>query len=143
ARFGLEYTDENGKKQTPVMVHRAFIGSTERFIGLLLEHYAGALPFWLTPVQVAILNINDELKPYAAETARELKKQNIRVTVDARNESIGKKIREGEMQKIPYLLIIGEKEKASGTVSVRERGAGDKGQIKINDFMEICKKLSR
>jgi len=141
--FELEFIDETGKKQTPVMIHRAFMGATERFIGLLLEHYAGALPFWVAPVQVAILNINDALKDYALNTAKELKKHNIRVNLDARNESIGKKIREAEIQKIPYLLIIGEKEKTSGSVSVRERGAGDKGQIKINDFIELCKKLSR
>ena len=142
-RFGLEYIDENAKKQTPVMVHRAFMGATERFMGLLLEHYAGALPFWLSPVQVAVLSMNDNLNPHSAEIAKELKKNNFRVTLDGRNETIGKKIREAEMQKIPYLLIIGEKEKTAGTVSLRERGSGDKGQIKINDFMEICKKLLR
>lgn len=143
ARFSLSYTDEAGKKQIPVMVHRAFMGATERFIGLLLEHYAGALPFWLAPVQVAILNINDDLKPYAVEVAKELKKNGFRVNLDARNESIGKKIRENELQKIPYLLIIGEKERASDTVALRERSTGDKGQIKINDFIEQCKKLLR
>ena len=125
------------------MVHRAFMGATERFMGLLLEHYAGALPFWLSPVQIAILNINDELKSYAIDVAKELKKHNFRINLDARNESIGKKIRENEMQKIPYLLIIGEKEKVSGTVAVRERGAGDKGRFKINDFIDSCKKLLR
>lgn len=142
-RFGLEYIDENGKRQTPVIIHRAFMGSTERFIGLLLEHYAGALPFWLSPVQIAILNINDDLKSYSVEIAKELKKHGFRINLDARNESIGKKIRENELQKIPYLLIIGEKEKISGTVAVRERGAGDKGQFNINDFIDLCKKLSR
>lgn len=139
-QFNLSYIDENGKKQMPWVIHRAVFGSFERFIGILLEHFNGALPFWLSPVQARILTINDKIFGYAKEVEQELKKNGVRVEVDDRNESLGKKIREGEMQKIPYLLIVGEKEKAARVVSVRERGKGDAGAVSIELFLkEKCK----
>ena len=125
ARFELEYTAEDGSKQQPVMIHRAILGSFERFIGVLLEHYNGSLPLWLSPVQVAILPIVDEVADYAAQVASELKSKGIRITTDYRNESIGKKIRDASDQKVPVLIIIGKKEMADGTVSVRSKLIGD------------------
>lgn len=121
ARFELTYTAEDGSKQQPVMIHRAILGSYERFIAVLLEHYNGSLPLWLSPVQVTLLPILDEVHEYADTVATELKKQGIRITQDKRNESIGKKIKDASDQKIPVLLIIGKKEVADGTVSVRSK----------------------
>jgi len=134
-QFDLSYIDENGKKQMPWVIHRAVFGSFERFIGILLEHFNGALPFWLSPVQTRILTINDKVLDYAKEVEQELKKNNVRVEIDSRNESLGKKIREGEMQKIPYLLVIGEKEKSAHMVNVRERGKGDVGEKTVTAFL--------
>ncbi len=139
-RFGLEYTDEKGEKQTPVMIHRAFMGSTERFMGILIEHFAGAFPLWLAPVQVALLSINDKVKEYCLRIIRELHKENLRVWLDDRNETLGKKIREAEMQKIPYILVIGEKEETAGTVNIRKRGEKEQKTIKLDEFVkEIAK----
>jgi len=134
-QFDLSYIDENGKKQMPWVIHRAVFGSFERFIGILLEHFSGALPFWLAPVQARILTINDKVFDYTKEVGQELKKNDVRVEIDSRNESLGKKIREGEIQKIPYLLIIGEKEKSAHMVNVRERGKGDIGAKRVQDFL--------
>ncbi len=139
-QFKLHYTDENGKKQMPWVIHRAIFGSFERFIGILLEHFNGALPFWLSPVQVMILNVNDSVQHYSMKVEHELKNLGVRVVLDDRNETIGKKIREAEMQKIPFLLIIGMKEVEAMTVAVRERGKGDQGQMKLNTFLEKLKK---
>lgn len=135
-RFGLSYIDETGKKQTPVMIHRAILGTFERFIGILIEHYAGAFPLWLAPVQIAVLSVTDAATKYAADVTRELRKHGFRASLDDRNETIGKKIREAEMQKIPYLLVIGPREQQSKTVAVRERGKGDKGQTSLVKFFE-------
>lgn len=121
ARFELTYTAEDGSKKQPVMIHRAILGSYERFIAVLLEHYNGSLPLWLSPVQVAVLPILDEVHEYADTVAQELKKHGIRVTQDKRNESIGKKIKDASDQKVPVLLIIGKKELADGTVSIRSK----------------------
>lgn len=134
-RFGLAYTDAEGKKVPPVMIHSALVGSPERFLGILIEHYAGAFPFWLAPVQVVILSINDKHKAYTDSVAKKLETEGIRCESDERNESIGKKIREAEMQKIPYLLVIGDKEAAAGTVAVRERGKGDTGAVDLDTFL--------
>lgn len=134
-QFNLSYIDEKGKKQMPWVIHRAVFGSFERFIGILLEHFSGALPFWLSPIQARILTINEKVLDYAKEVLQELKKSNIRVEIDERNESLGKKIREGEMQKIPYLLVIGEKEKSARTLNVRVRGKGDVGQKTIHELI--------
>lgn len=141
-QFDLSYIDENGEKKMPWVIHRAVFGSFERFIGVLLEHYNGALPFWLSPVQIKILCVNDAVLEYAASVAKELHSCNWRVEIDARNESIGKKIREAEMQKIPYLLIVGNKEAEAGTVSVRERGGKDHGVMGIASLIDAIKKAA-
>ena len=133
-RFELEYTGEDNQKHRPVMIHRAPFGSMERFVAVLIEHTAGKFPLWLTPDQVCILPISERFNDYAWEVARELKKQDIRVLVDDRNEKIGSKIRDNEMKRIPYMLIVGEKEAENGEVSVRKQGEGDKGSMKITTF---------
>lgn len=137
-RFGLEYIDEKGERQRPVIIHRAIFGSFERFIGILLEHFDGALPFWLSPVQVQILTINDKVLDYAKKITAELKEKGIRTELDSRNESIGKKIREAELQRIPYLLVIGEKEATADKIAVRERGKGDLGIMTIEEFIKFA-----
>ncbi|MBI2639925.1 MAG: threonine--tRNA ligase [Candidatus Sungbacteria bacterium] len=136
-RLKLSYIDEDGSKQTPWVIHRAVFGSFERFIAILLEHFNGALPFWLSPIQVAILPINDKVTGYCSEIAAKLSKADIRFWLDDRNESIGKKIREAEMQKIPYLLVVGDREAAGNVVSIRERGKGDTGQKPLEKFLEM------
>lgn len=136
-RFKLTYKDSDGKDKPVYVIHRAPLGSHERFIGFLIEHYAGAFPFWLAPVQVKILPINDKVADYVERVRRELESKDIRLEVDDRNESIGKKIREAELQKIPYLLIIGDKEKAANTVSVRERGKGDLGAKTLHELASM------
>ncbi|MBN3033031.1 MAG: threonine--tRNA ligase [Candidatus Saganbacteria bacterium] len=143
ARFDLTYTDENGQQKTPVMVHRAILGSLERFIGALIENYGGAFPVWLAPVQVAVLPISEKSLDYAEKIARELHDNNVRVEVDRRGEKIGAKIRDAQMQKIPYMLIVGEKEQTSGTVAVRERARGDLGAKSLRDFLfDLKSKMS-
>ncbi len=138
-KFGLKYTDSKGKEKTPVAIHRVIYGSLERFIGILIEHYAGAFPVWLAPEQVWILPIGSRHEDYAFKVADSLKEQNIRVVVKNENETIGKKIRDGEMQKIPYLLVVGDKEQTSDSVAVRERGKGDLGPMKLSEFIEKIK----
>jgi threonyl-tRNA synthetase len=135
-RFNLSYIDEDGNKKTPVMIHRALFGSFERFIGIITEHFAGAFPTWLTPVQVKILPISAEKHmEYAKNLQAELDEKGFRVEVDERNEKIGYKIREAQMQKIPYMLVIGDKEIESGSVGVRSRKDGDLGAMKKEDFI--------
>ncbi len=135
-RFELEYTASDGSKQTPIMIHRALFGSFERFIGIITENFAGAFPIWLTPVQVRILTIAERFEGYAASVQEKLEAAGIRTEMDTRNESIGKKIREAQMQKLPYLLIIGENEEQNGTVAVRKRAVGDKGAVSVEEFIE-------
>jgi len=135
-RFELNYIDEKGKKQQPVMIHRTVLGSMERFVGVLTEHYAGAFPVWLAPEQVWILPVGSRHEDYAFEVADLLKAQGIRVKVSQENETIGKKIRAGELQKIPYLLVVGDKEIDADSVAVRERGKGDLGAMKVEKFIE-------
>ncbi|HSX25201.1 MAG TPA: threonine--tRNA ligase [Candidatus Andersenbacteria bacterium] len=139
ARFELEYTGEDGSKQQPVMIHRAILGSFERFIVVLLEHYNGHLPIWLAPVQVSVLPLADEVADYAKSIITELKKHEVRTHIDSRNESIGKKIRDGLEQKIPVLFIIGKKEMADGTVSLRSTVLGEK-TVPLADAIEELKK---
>ncbi|OHA01313.1 MAG: threonine--tRNA ligase [Candidatus Sungbacteria bacterium RIFCSPHIGHO2_02_FULL_49_20] len=134
-RFTLEYIDADGQKQTPVVIHRAILGSTERFLGIITEHYAGAFPFWLAPVQIAILPINNKHRDYIETIAKTLQTKHVRFEIDERNESVGKKIRDAELQKIPYLLVIGDREAATKTVAVRERGKGDLGPKSLDAFM--------
>ena len=136
-RFELEYTGEDNKRHRPVMIHRAPFGSMERFVAVLIEHTAGKFPLWLTPDQVVILPISERFNEYAWNVARELKQKNIRVLVDDRNEKIGRKIRDNEMKRIPYMLIVGEKEAENAEVSVRKQGEGDKGSMKITNFAAL------
>ncbi len=133
-RFQLEYTGEDNQKHRPVMIHRAPFGSMERFVAVLIEHTAGKFPLWLTPDQVAILPISDKYVDYAKQVQDYLKKNDVRTVLDDRAEKIGRKIRDNEMKHIPYLLIVGEKEAAEGTVSVRRQGQGDQGSMKFEDF---------
>ena len=135
-RFQLEYTGADNQKHRPVMIHRAPFGSLERFVVVLLEHTAGKFPLWLAPDQAIILPISEKFNDYAYEVARQLTEADVRVTVDDRNEKIGRKIRDNEMRRIPYMLIVGEKEAENGEVSVRKQGEGDKGTMKITTFAE-------
>ena len=140
-RFNLEYTGADGEKHCPVMIHRVAFGSIERFIGIITEHYAGAFPTWLSPVQVKLLPITDRAATYADQVAAQLDEAGYRVEVDHRNEKIGKKIREAQLEKVPYMLVIGDKEAESGTVSVRHRADGDLGVMETAAFMAQLKEL--
>ena len=135
-RFDIHYIDSNTEKQRPVMLHRTVFGSIERFIGILIEHFAGKFPLWLSPLQVKILPISDKFVDYAYEVQKELKKLGIRVNVDARAEKIGFKIREAQLEKVPYMLVIGEKEVENNTLSVRSRDLGDLGSMKKEEVIE-------
>ncbi len=139
-RFDLNYIGEDGEKHRPVMLHRVIFGSIERFIGIITEHFAGAFPTWLAPVQVKVLTITDEQIDYATKVKEELEKREIRVELDSRNEKIGYKIREAQLEKVPYMLIIGQKEKEENTVGVRSRKDGDIGAIKFEQFIEKVEK---
>lgn len=136
-RFELEYTGSDNQKHRPVMIHRAPFGSMERFVAVLIEHTAGKFPLWLTPEQVVVMPISEKYNGYAHEVAAQLEMQDIRTTVDDRNEKIGRKIRDNELKRIPYLLIVGEKEEQNKEVSVRKQGEGDKGSMKITTFAEL------
>ncbi|ASJ25605.1 threonine--tRNA ligase [Laribacter hongkongensis] len=138
-RLGAEYVSEDNAKKHPVMLHRAILGSLERFIGILIEHHAGAMPLWLAPVQMAVLNITEAQAEYATEVAETLKKQGFRVDLDLRNEKISYKIREHSLQKLPYQIIVGDKEKAGALVAVRARTGEDLGQIPLSQFIERLK----
>jgi threonyl-tRNA synthetase len=138
-RFELEYTGSDNQKHRPVMIHRAPFGSMERFVAVLLEHCAGDFPLWLTTDQVAILPISDKYNDYAQNVSELLNNSDIRAFVDDRNEKIGKKIRESELKKIPFMLIVGEQEAESNQVSVRQRGEGDKGSMSVSDFEQIVR----
>ena len=138
-RFDLSCVNEKGEQERIVMIHAAIMGSIERFMSVLIEHFAGAFPLWLSPVQVAVLPINDKVASYARSISKDLMQNNVRVELDDRNESIGKKIREAEKQKIPYMLIIGGKEAEAGTVSIRGRGEKDLGVMKHEEFIEKIK----
>lgn len=138
-RFDLAYIDKDNEKKRPVMVHRTILGSIERFMGILIEHYAGRFPTWLSPVQISILPISDKFNDYAYELEKLFKENNLRVEVDDRTEKIGYKIREAQLQKIPFMLIVGEKEVEGKTVSVRKRDEGDLGQMNIEDFVKKIK----
>jgi threonine--tRNA ligase len=133
-RFELEYTGADNQKHRPVMIHRAPFGSMERFVAVLIEHTAGHFPLWLTPDQVAILPISDKFNDYAQKVCEELNAQDVRAYVDDRSEKIGRKIRDNEMKHVPYLLVVGEKEAANGTVAVRKQGEGDQGVLSVADF---------
>ncbi len=138
-RFDLTYIGKDGEKHRPVMIHRVIFGSIERFIGILIEHFAGKFPVWLSPVQAKILTIADKYNDYAEKIARQFKSSDIRVELDSRNEKIGYKIREAQLQKVPYMIIIGEKEMNSGTISVRSRDRGELGSQNVEEFIQKVK----
>ena len=138
-RFGIEYTGSDGEKHTPVMIHRVVFGSVERFLGVITEHFGGAFPVWLCPVQVKVMNITDRSAEYAKDVVEQLKAAGIRAECDLRNEKIGYKIREAQSLKIPYMLVVGDKEVENGTVSVRTRTGGDKGSVALDEFKaQVC-----
>jgi len=138
-RLDLAYIDRNGKKKKPIMVHRAIIGALERFIGVLLEHYAGSLPLWLSPEQIWIIPVGSRHRKYAQAVKKELSSFNFRTELKDEAETVSKKIREGEIQKIPYLLVVGDKEIKTKSVRVRKRGKGDIGVTKLTKFLEKIK----
>ncbi|HRA82295.1 MAG TPA: threonine--tRNA ligase, partial [Thauera sp.] len=135
-RLGAEYVDEDNTKKVPVMLHRAVLGSLERFIGILIENHAGAMPLWLAPVQAVVANISEGQADYAADVVKKLRKAGFRVEADLRNEKINYKIREHSVQKLPYQIVIGDKEKAAGLVAVRARGGQDLGQMSLDSLIE-------
>jgi threonyl-tRNA synthetase len=145
--FKLQYTTADNNAETPLIIHRAPLGTHERFIGFLLEHYAGKLPLWLSPQQVKILPISDKFHDYCFSVQAQLKKAGIRVSIDDRHEKIGKKIREAELGRVPYMLVVGEKEMTENKLSVRRQGKGDAGTMDVQDFInqvktEITERLS-
>jgi len=144
-RFELEYTGDDNQKHRPIMIHRALFGSIERFFGVLIEHYAGAFPLWLAPVQVAVLPITDRINEYAETIADELRSAGFRVESNLKSDKIGAKIREAQLQKVPYMLVLGDKELEDGKVAVRERKEGDIGAMSLEEFKELIstKKVSR
>ncbi len=139
-RFDLTYTGSDNKPHRPVMIHRAPFGSMERFIAILLEHTAGNFPLWLTPEQVIILPISKKYEEYAKNVLNLLDEADVRTTIDLRNEKVGRKIRDAEVKKLPYMIIIGEKEADSGKVSVRKHQKGDLGNFTIDEFIDFIRK---
>jgi threonyl-tRNA synthetase len=133
-RFNLKYINKDNQEEFPIIIHRAPLSTHERFIGFLLEHYAGNFPLWLAPKQIAILPISDKFMDYAESVATQLKEKGYRIKMDERAEKIGKKIRDAEMMKIPYMAVIGEKEEQNAQISVRKHGKGDIGTFSIEDF---------
>ena len=136
-RFELEYIGADDKKHRPIMIHRAPFGSMERFVAVLIEHTGGKFPLWLTPDQVVVLPVSEKYNDYAKKVCELLNNYDIRASIDDRNETIGKKIRENELKRIPFLLIVGEKEAESNLVSVRRQGQGDQGQMNVEDFVAL------
>ena len=133
-RFRLEYTAEDNSKKTPVMIHRAPFGSLERFTAVLIEHTAGHFPLWLTPDQVSILPISEKYNDYARKVAAQLDVAGVRALIDDRNEKIGRKIRDNELKRVPYMVVVGEKEAADGTVAMRKQGGGEQATMSVADF---------
>jgi threonyl-tRNA synthetase len=133
-RLGAEYVDEHSQRRTPVMLHRAIVGSMERFIGILIEHHAGQFPAWLAPVQATVMNITDAQADYVADVRKLLANQGFRVEADLRNEKIGYKIREHTLQRVPYLLVAGDREKENGMIAVRTRAGEDLGTMTVAEF---------
>lgn len=138
-RFNLEFTTKDNRSETPLIIHRAPLGTHERFIGFLLEHYAGNFPTWLSPLQVKVLPISDKFADYAQTVLQSLKNADIRSEVDDRSEKIGKKIRDTELSKVPYMLVIGEKEMNEGKIAVRKHGKGDVGTKNMEEFISEIK----
>ena len=141
-RFDMTYDGQDGEKHRPAMLHRTVYGSLERFIGILTEHFAGAFPLWFSPVQAKVLTITERSNDAVTQAVKELKKRGIRAEYDIRNEKIGYKIRQAQLEKVPYMLVIGDKEAEAGTVSVRKRGEGEIGTMPLSDFMDMaCKQI--
>jgi threonyl-tRNA synthetase len=140
-RFELEYIGEDNRPHRPMMVHRALFGSVERFFGVLIEHYAGAFPLWLAPVQASVLPITDRANDYVAAVARSLREAGLRVETNTRGDKIGAKIRHAQLQKIPFMLVVGDREVEEGKVAVRERTKGDIGTMSVADFKELARRL--
>jgi threonyl-tRNA synthetase len=140
-RFGLEYVHEDGKRHQPLMVHRALYGSIERFFGTLIEHYAGAFPVWLAPVQAVVMPITDRQQDYARQVHTKLEQAGLRVTLDDRKEKVNLKIREAQLQKVPYMLVVGDREAEAGTVSVRHRKHADMGAKPVDEFIADVRAL--
>ena len=139
-RLDASYVSEDSSKQVPVMLHRAIVGSMERFIGILIENYAGAFPVWLAPVQAVVISITEKQSDYAKKIAENLKNQGFRVEVDLRNETIGLKIRDHAMQRVPFQIILGEREQSDNTVAVRTRDGEDLGAMSLDDFTQRLNK---
>ncbi len=135
-RFDLTYVDSDGEKKRPAMVHRVILGSIDRFLGVLIEHYAGAFPLWLAPVQARVMNITDDQAEYARQVADRLTQDGFRVEADLRNEKLGAKVRDAQMEKIPYMLIVGKREMAGGRVAVRHRRQGDLGPMELEEIIQ-------
>jgi threonyl-tRNA synthetase len=139
-RFDLKYIGEDGKEYRPIMLHRVILGSLERFTGALLEHFAGALPLWLAPTQCVIIPVSEKAVPYAISVAEMFREAEIRVSVDLKNERLQKKIREAEMEKIPYMVVVGEKEAQERTLSIRSKSQGDLGKKNIEEFVQVLQR---
>jgi len=142
-RFQLEYIGADGAAHRPVMIHRAILGSLERFIGIIIEHFAGAFPFWLAPVQARVLPLSEKFTDYADQVAEKLKAANLRVEVDRSNEKLGAKIRDAQLQKVPFVLVVGEKEAAAGTVTLRKRSGGDQPTLSVEELIVMAQELVR
>jgi threonyl-tRNA synthetase len=142
-RFDLEYTGEDNQKHRPIMIHRALFGSIERFFGVLIEHYAGAFPLWLAPVQIVVLPITDRINEYAETIAKELRDAGFRVEANLKSDKIGAKIRDAQLQKIPYMVVLGDKELEEQKIAVRERKKGDIGQMSLEEFKEMIAEQKR
>jgi len=138
-KFKLAYTTQQNDTDTPLIIHRAPLGTHERFIGFLLEHYAGKFPVWLSPQQVKVLPISDKYLEYAQQVHKTLRSNGIRAAVDDRNEKIGKKIREAELSRVPYMLVVGEKEMTEGKLAVRRQGKGDIGVLPVDEFVNLVR----
>jgi threonyl-tRNA synthetase len=141
-RFQMEYIGDDNKPHQPIMIHRALFGSMERFFGVLIEHYGGAFPLWLAPVQVAVLPITDRINEYAENIVRELRATGLRVESNLRSEKIGAKIRDAQLQKVPFMLVLGDREMEQNVVAVRERAKGDIGAMSLTEFKEMARRLT-
>ncbi|HDQ93411.1 MAG TPA: threonine--tRNA ligase, partial [Synergistetes bacterium] len=139
-KFDMTYIGPDGKEHRPVMLHRTVLGSLERFLGILIEHYAGAFPFWLAPVQVRVIPVKEEHGDYAASIENQIRMAGYRVEKDTRDEKLGKKIRDAQLEKVPFMLVLGGREVENGTLSVRERSGGDLGSMSVEDFFSLLKK---
>jgi threonyl-tRNA synthetase len=140
-RFELEYTGVDGQRHRPIMIHRALFGSIERFFGVLVEHFAGVFPFWLAPVQITVLPITDRINEYAESVAKELRRAGFRVETNLKSDKIGAKIRGAQIQKVPFMVVLGDKELEENKITVREKTQGDLGVMSLEEFIETAQRL--